>query len=57
MRNFKKKLTNVGCVDFLHFCDKIILIKSRISNGTLLINRYYSLNICRLRKKHVILLS
>lgn len=31
--------------------------KSRISNGTLLINRYYSLNICRLRKKRVILLS
>lgn len=44
-------------VFFLHFCDKIILVKSRVSNGTLLINRYYSLNICRLRKKHVILLS
>lgn len=44
-------------VSFPSFCDKIILIKSRISNGTLLINRYYSLNICRLRKKHVILLS
>lgn len=44
-------------VFFLRFCDKIILVKSRVSNGTLLINRYYSLNICRLRKKHVILLS
>lgn len=44
-------------VFFLRFCDKIILIKSRISNGTLLINRYYSLYICRSRKKHVILLS
>ena len=44
-------------VFFLRFCDKIILIKSWISNGTLLINRYYSLYICRLRKKHVILLS
>ena len=44
-------------VPFSSFCDKIILIKSRISNGTLLINRYYSLYICRSRKKHVILLS
>ena len=44
-------------VPFSSFCDKIILIKSRISNGTLLINRYYSLNICWLRKKRVILLS
>lgn len=44
-------------VSFSSFCDKTILIKSRISNGTLLINRYYSLNICRLRKKRVILLS
>lgn len=44
-------------VSFSSFCDKIILIKSRISNGTLLINRYYSLYICRLRKKRVILLS
>lgn len=57
MRNKKKLTTNVNCAIPFYFSDKIILIKSWISNSALLINRYYSLNICRLRKKHVILLS